>query len=111
LAHGASLEWAAEPSPPQRQHATSAGDERGFTGQRHDPDTGLIDLHARWYDPALGRFTSPDWFDPIDEASALQGAAIGWLASPVGTNQIHLSDFTHSRSVFGRNPTSDLKRS
>jgi RHS repeat-associated protein len=50
-------------------------------------DTGLIDLHARWYDPALGRFTSADWFDPVDEASALQGAAIGWLASPVGTNR------------------------
>jgi len=64
-----------------------AGDQRGFTGQRHDPDTGLIDLHARWYDPVLGRFTSPDWFDPVDEASALQGAAIGWLASAVGTNR------------------------
>jgi RHS repeat-associated protein len=63
---------------------TCAGDQRGFTGQRHDPDTGLIDLHARWYDPALGRFTSADWFDPVDEASALQDTAIGWLASPVG---------------------------
>ena len=50
--------------------SSCAGDERGFTGERHDPDTGLIDLHARWYDPTLARFTSADWFDPVDESSA-----------------------------------------
>ncbi len=32
---------------------------RGFTGQRHDA-SGLVYLHARYYDPALGRFISPD---------------------------------------------------
>src|SRR5262249_53282743 len=38
-------------------------DARGFTGQRQDP-TGLIYLHARYYDPAIGRFTSPDTIVP-----------------------------------------------
>jgi len=36
-----------------------AYEPRGFTGQRHDP-SGLVYLHARYYDPALGRFISPD---------------------------------------------------
>jgi RHS repeat-associated protein len=35
----------------------------GFTGQRHD-DTGLIFMHARYYDPALGRFVSADTLVP-----------------------------------------------
>ncbi|MDI5980668.1 RHS repeat-associated core domain-containing protein [Amycolatopsis magusensis] len=32
---------------------------RGFAGQRQD-STGLLYLHARYYDPELGRFISPD---------------------------------------------------
>jgi RHS repeat-associated protein len=34
-------------------------ESRGFTGQRHD-GSGLMYLHARYYDPTLGRFISPD---------------------------------------------------
>jgi RHS repeat-associated protein len=33
---------------------------RGFTGQVHDAATGLGFYNARYYDPALGRFVSPD---------------------------------------------------
>ena len=36
-----------------------AYESRGFTGQRHDA-SGLVFLHARYYDPALARFISPD---------------------------------------------------
>ncbi|MGW5364429.1 DUF6531 domain-containing protein [Actinopolymorpha pittospori] len=32
----------------------------GFTGERLDPSLGLIDLRARDYDPATGRFTAED---------------------------------------------------
>ncbi|MEP7020336.1 MAG: RHS repeat-associated core domain-containing protein [Pseudonocardiales bacterium] len=32
----------------------------GFTGGLSDPDTGLVHLGARDYDPAIGRWTSPD---------------------------------------------------
>ncbi|HWB74277.1 MAG TPA: RHS repeat-associated core domain-containing protein, partial [Nannocystaceae bacterium] len=34
-------------------------ESRGFTGQRHDA-SGLLYLHARYYDPELLRFISPD---------------------------------------------------
>ena len=37
---------------------------KGFIGERDDPETGLNYLHARYYDPALGRFISPDPWDP-----------------------------------------------
>lgn len=36
----------------------------GFTGQRRDPSTGLMDYRARYYDPAVGRFISPDTIVP-----------------------------------------------
>jgi RHS repeat-associated protein len=74
------------------RQATSAsgcgtGEERGFIGERHDPEAGLLYLHARFYDPKLGRFLSPDWWDPIDEDTAAEGGAAGVLSSPVGANR------------------------
>ena len=33
---------------------------RGFTGHEHLPWCGLVNMNARLYDPALGRFLSPD---------------------------------------------------
>jgi len=35
-------------------------ESRGYIGERQDEDTGLTYLHARYYDPALGLFLSPD---------------------------------------------------
>ncbi len=32
----------------------------GFTGQEHDVDLGLINMHGRIYDPMLGEFLTPD---------------------------------------------------
>ena len=62
-------------------------DPRGFIGERLDVDTGLIDLHARWYDPVLARFVTPDFWDPVDTKQALDGAPTGWLSNPVGVNR------------------------
>ncbi len=64
-----------------------APESRGFIGERLDADPGLIDLHARWYDPVLARFVTPDDWDPIDEKAASKGSPIGVLASAVGTNR------------------------
>ncbi len=41
---------------------TPAG--KGYINERFDPETGLQYLHARYYDPNLGRFLSPDTWDP-----------------------------------------------
>jgi RHS repeat-associated protein len=34
----------------------------GFTGHEHDDDLGLVNMRGRIYDPALGRFLTPDPF-------------------------------------------------
>ncbi len=39
-------------------------DQRRFTGQEQDPETGLYFYQARYYNPALGRFISPDSIVP-----------------------------------------------
>lgn len=41
------------------------GGGRGYINERFDPETGLQYLHARYYDPELPRFLSPDTWDPI----------------------------------------------
>jgi RHS repeat-associated protein len=41
---------------------------KGFIGERTDPETGLTYLNARYYDAALGRFLSPDWWEITDPA-------------------------------------------
>ncbi len=56
---------------------------KGYIGERNDPETGLLYLHARYYDPRLGRFISADPADP-----PLPGVGINRYAyagnSPVG---------------------------
>jgi RHS repeat-associated protein len=38
---------------------------KAYINERYDTETGLQYLHARYYDPALNRFLSPDTWDPI----------------------------------------------
>jgi RHS repeat-associated protein len=38
---------------------------KAYINERFDPETGLQYLHARYYDPSLGRFLTPDSWDPI----------------------------------------------
>jgi RHS repeat-associated protein len=79
-AFGREAEPAAAASP-------CAGESRGWIGERREPSVGLQYLNARWYDPRLSRFLSPDGWDPVDAAVAQSGGAAGVLASPVGTNR------------------------
>lgn len=37
----------------------------GFAGEYHDPTTGWQYLRARWYNPAIGRFTQGDPFPGV----------------------------------------------
>lgn len=63
------------------------GGSVGYIGTRYDPEAGLQYLNARWYAPTLGRFISPDWWDPIAESVAIAGGPAGVLSSPVGMNR------------------------
>jgi RHS repeat-associated protein len=38
---------------------------KGYINQRYDAESGLMYLHARYYDPLLPRFTTPDTWDVI----------------------------------------------
>ncbi|BAV50750.1 Uncharacterized protein MLTONO_5848 [Mesorhizobium loti] len=38
--------------------------QKGYIGERFDAETGLLYLNARYMDPVLGRFVSPDDWDP-----------------------------------------------
>ncbi|MEE1611404.1 RHS repeat-associated core domain-containing protein [Microvirga sp. CF3016] len=50
----------------EKAAVTGAGalDTHGYIGEREDAETGLVYLNARYYDPAAGRFLSPDSLDP-----------------------------------------------
>jgi RHS repeat-associated protein len=43
---------------------TLHAESKGFIGERHDPETNLVYLNARYYDPVIAKFISPDWWDP-----------------------------------------------
>ena len=46
---------------------TAMQTQKGYIGERYDPETGLEYLNARYYDPVFGRFISPDDWDPNKE--------------------------------------------
>ncbi|PDT00522.1 hypothetical protein CO666_29945, partial [Rhizobium chutanense] len=46
---------------------TTMQTKKSYIGERFDPETGLMYLNARYYDPAFGRFISPDDWDPTQE--------------------------------------------
>ncbi|WP_179295943.1 RHS repeat-associated core domain-containing protein [Mesorhizobium sp. WSM4312] len=41
--------------------------QKGYIGERFDAETGLLYLNARYMDPVLGRFISPDDWDPTKD--------------------------------------------
>jgi RHS repeat-associated protein len=47
----------------------------GFTGQEHDADLGLINMHGRIYDPVLAEFLSPDPYMPTPYGHGLNAFA------------------------------------
>ncbi|MEX0971420.1 MAG: RHS repeat-associated core domain-containing protein, partial [Paracoccaceae bacterium] len=53
--------YGAEDNDPTLTNPTP--EEHGFIGERFDASTGLQYLNARYYDPDLGRFIQPDWWE------------------------------------------------
>ena len=47
------------------QPGLTAPESKGWIGQRYDADAGLQYLNARYYDPVLGMFLQPDWWEVL----------------------------------------------
>ncbi len=43
--------------------SSTAPESKGWIGERYDADAGLQYLNARYYDPVMGLFLQPDWFE------------------------------------------------
>jgi RHS repeat-associated protein len=62
--------------------------EKGYIGERLDDETGLLYLNARYYDPALARFISPDanWEAALNSSKRRNGRGV-----PIVRLKCHLS--------------------
>jgi RHS repeat-associated protein len=101
----------------------AAPESKGWIGERYDADAGLQYLNARYYDPVLGMFLQPDWFevlkpgvgtnrfsysfnDPVNKLDPMGNFAIGNGKSgnkPDGSLGKAIGDFFErlASSVFG----------
>ena len=87
------------------QPLTSNGSQilngKSYINQRYDAESGLIYLHARYDDPQLGRFLTPDTWDPI-----LQGVDVNRYAyannDPINGSDPngHLFEFMYSQDTL-----------
>jgi RHS repeat-associated protein len=68
---------------------------KAYINERFDPETGLQYLHARYDDPSLGRFLTPDTWDPI-----LAGVDINRYAY-AGNDPINASDPAGHQVITG----------
>ena len=55
--------------------AATTVESKGYVGERDDPETGLLYLNARYYDPEIGRFLSPDTIDHRRDRPRARSAA------------------------------------
>jgi RHS repeat-associated protein len=53
----------------------TAPESKGWIGERYDADAGLQYLNARYYDPVLGLFLQPDWFEVLQP-----GVGTNWFS-------------------------------
>ncbi|MEU8201565.1 RHS repeat-associated core domain-containing protein [Streptosporangium sp. NPDC049046] len=75
-------------------HRTGTARSLGYQGEYTDPDTGKVNMHARWYQPGTGTFTSRDTAtlnpDPSVQANRYTYANAAPLTNtdPTGHNSI-----------------------
>jgi RHS repeat-associated protein len=74
---------------------------KAYINERFDPETGLQYLHARYQDPNLGRFLTPDTWDPI-----VAGVDINRYAY-AGNDPVNFSDPNGHQSRPPRAPPSN----
>jgi RHS repeat-associated protein len=79
---------------PRITNAATVPTGKGYINERFDAETGLQYLHARYYDPELGRFLTPDWWDPWKEGVDFNRYAYGF------NNPINTSDPSGHRNEY-----------
>jgi RHS repeat-associated protein len=72
----------------------TAPESKGWIGERFDADAGLQYLNARYYDPVLGMFIQPDWFDVMKPGVGTNRFGYSFndpinLADPSGNDTIY----------------------
>ncbi len=79
----------------------------GYTGEEVNTETGLVYLRARYYDPALGRFISPDPFlgrlaEPITQNRYVyvKNNPLGWV-DPLGLDSDIYSAYDPASAYIG----------
>ncbi|MEU9830790.1 polymorphic toxin-type HINT domain-containing protein [Streptosporangium sp. NPDC048047] len=76
----------------------------GYQGEYTDPDTGKVNMHARWYRPGSGTFTSrDDW--TLDPVPSIQGNRYAYVngAPLVNTDSTgHLTDGSQQCGFYTR---------
>jgi len=83
----------------ERMNSVSlVAETKGYIGERHDDETGLIYLHARYYDPVLGRFLQADTWDPT-----IPGVDVNRYAY-AGNNPVMASDPSGRENNFSEHP-------
>ncbi len=83
--------------------ATAHDESKGWIGERQDT-TGLFYLHARYYDPVIGRFITPDWFDPLQPGVGLNRYAYS------ANNPVNVIDPDGNQSIAGTQPQEERDR-
>ena len=73
-----------------RYSSGALGTDYKFTGQREQAELGLYFYGARWFDPSLGRFTSPDTIVP----TGTQGTQAWDRYAYVNNNPVRYNDPT-----------------
>ncbi|MFK7930905.1 MAG: RHS repeat-associated core domain-containing protein, partial [Myxococcota bacterium] len=67
----------------QREVLGGEADLYGWIGELQDPETGLVFLRRRWYDPATGRFLTPDRYKAQTEDPRSLHRYLYGLADPI----------------------------
>ncbi|MEV4529188.1 LamG-like jellyroll fold domain-containing protein [Streptosporangium sp. NPDC049304] len=74
-------------------HRTGTQRSLGYQGEYTDPDTGKVNMHARWYQPGTGAFTSRD----------------DWNLDPQPSVQANRYTYVNASPLVGVDPSGHLK--